>query len=193
LRDCLAARGISSLITREPGGSALAEAIRDLILRSPPVSSDAEFLLFAAARAEHIAATIQPAMEAGQWVICDRYMDSTRVYQGALGNVSQRFIRDVENHALHGVVPDLTVILDMPVDLGMARTSARGNLNRFDEAGEETHTALRQAFLDIARAEPDRCRVIDASRTPEQITDEIMKELDRRGWLANDAPATRQD
>jgi len=184
LQEALAARGITAIMTREPGGSPLAEAIREIILTAPPASPDAEFLLFAAARSEHICATIRPALEAGNWVICDRYIDSTRVYQGALGGIPGGFIRDVERHSLHGLVPDMTLILDMPVELGIARTAARGDLNRFDEAGQATHQALRQGFLDIARAEPDRCRVIDATAPPESITQQIIAQFEANGWLS---------
>lgn len=180
LADRLRQRGVSVVVTREPGGSPVAERIRDLIFVERPRSAEAEFLLFAAARAEHLATTILPALDAGRWVVCDRFIDSTRVYQGALRKVDAGFIAAVETYTLARGRPDLTLVLDLPVAVGLARTRQRGDLNRYDEAAIEHHEIIRREFLDIARRDPSRCSVIDATPGPETVAASIWAVIEER-------------
>lgn len=163
LAEALRAKGLDVVVTREPGGTPLGESIRELILANRP-ALDAEFLLFAAARAEHVAQKILPALQVGQWVVCDRYIDSTRVYQGKLAGVDARLIDVVELHTSRAAWPTLTIVLDVPPATGRARASERGDLNRYDAEHLSYHDKIRQGFLDIAAEDPDRCVVIDGSR-----------------------------
>lgn len=171
----LAARlgaGREVVATREPGGSPGAEAIRALLVqgeadRWSPVT---ETLLMYAARRDHIERVIAPALERGAWVVCDRFADSTRAYQGAAGGTDPALIRTLETAILGAVRPDLTLVLDLPVAEGLSRAGGRGDAEgRFESKGAAFHERLRQAFLDIAAAEPERCVVIDATRTPDEV------------------------
>jgi dTMP kinase len=168
----LAERGHRTLVTREPGGSIGAELIRELIVTggADRWSSMTETLLLYAARRDHIERAIAPALESGDWVVSDRFADSTRAYQGAAGGVPASLIQSLERYAVGETRPDLTLILDLPAELGLARAAARsGRENRFEGKGEAFHLKLRDAFLAIARVEADRCAVIDASQTPEAV------------------------
>lgn len=176
LQGRLAARGIAALITREPGGSEKAERIRTALLEGKvaPFGPFAEALMFYAARIDHIDKTIKPALAQGEWVICDRFADSTRAYQGALGRLDPALIGAVERVALQGFHPDLTLILDVPVDVGLARAAARRGgetSDRFEREGRGFHTRLRRAYLDIAEREPERCVVVDGGQAPEAVLD----------------------
>jgi dTMP kinase len=172
-------RGTEVVTTREPGGSPGAEAMRLLLLNGvvKPLGPTAETMIFAAARDDHVQATIEPALTRGAWVICDRFIDSTRVYQGTLGNVDRRIIRALERATIGNAMPDLTFVLDVPVEVGFARVTKRGQeKDRFEAEDVEFHIQLREAFLDLARDEPGRCVVIDASQSPETVATRI--------WLA---------
>jgi dTMP kinase len=174
----LEALGLAVLLTREPGGSSGAEIIRHVLLSGAikPLGPEAEAMLFAAARLDHVQLTIEPALEAGKWVICDRFADSTRVYQGALGKVDQRLIKALERICLGDLSPDLTLLLDLPVEAGLQRQAQRrGDTapDRFEAEDVEFHESLRQAYLALARDEPQRCAVIDAAGTKEDIAKEI--------------------
>ncbi len=176
LRQRLADAGVASIVTREPGGSPKAEAIRELLLSGAvaPHGPFAEALMFQAARMDHVALTIKPALARGDWVICDRFADSTRAYQGALGRLPRDLLEALERVALDGFRPDLTLILDVPVEIGLARAAARRGeeaADRFEREGRGFHTRLRQAFLEIAEREPERCIVIDASLAPDAVLD----------------------
>ncbi|KAB0539006.1 dTMP kinase [Pseudochrobactrum saccharolyticum] len=178
LADHLRAQGFEVVVTREPGGSAGAEAVRHVILSgaAETYGPAMEALLFAAARSDHIDQKIRPAIEAGQIVLCDRFIDSSRVYQGISGNLDPQFMRSVERIAIDGTMPDLTFILDIPADKGLARAGLRrGNevADRFEKETIATHEARRQAFLAIAAEEPQRCKVIDADRSVHEISAEI--------------------
>lgn len=153
--------GIATLVTREPGGTPLGEDLRSLILKDRPQDPVTELLLFAAARAEHMTAVIRPALDEGTWVISDRFMDSSRVYQGKLYSLEPALIGLLEKYTVSPDFPDLTLILDLPPEAGLERASARGTLSRYDAERIETHEILRQGFLEIAEAEPDRCVIID--------------------------------
>jgi dTMP kinase len=172
LAERLKLRGVDAVTTREPGGSPGAEAIRILLLNgvAKPLGPTAETMLFAAARDDHVHSTIEPALSRGAWVICDRFMDSTRVYQGALGNVDPRVIRALERVTIGNVVPDLTFILDVPVEVGMARVKSRGGeRDRFESEDLEFHIQLREAFRELAEREPKRCILIDASQNADVV------------------------
>ena len=176
----LGRHNINARVTREPGGTSYGEKIRNLVLTEHPASAVTELLLFAAARAEHLAALIRPARQTGQWVICDRFIDSTRVYQGRLGGVDPALILAIETSTVAPDMPDLTLVLDLPAQIAVQRVSARGEGNRFDAAKLEQYETLRQGFLDIARAEPGRCIVIDGSQAPETVARAIWSAVNDR-------------
>jgi dTMP kinase len=175
----LAAEGIAAIATREPGGTPTAELLRQVLLdhSAKPLGSTAEAILFAAARIDHIGNLIEPALEAGTWVICDRFADSTRAYQGAAGGLDLRFLQSLEHVTLRGLVPDLTFVLDLPAETGLARAARRRDprapADRFESETIGFHIALRQAFLAIAAAEPERCVVVDAS-APEDVVAKLV-------------------
>src|SRR5262249_18034124 len=160
---------VSVVVTREPGGSTGADIMRHVLLSgaAKPLGPVAETVLFAAARDDHVQATIKPALDAGQWVVCDRFTDSTRVYQGVLGKVDPQLIRALERLTTADTRPDLTFILDLAPEIGLARAAkrrGRGRADRFEAEALEFHTKLRAGFRDIAAAEPQRCVLIDADR-----------------------------
>jgi dTMP kinase len=161
--------GIATLVTREPGGTPLGEDIRALILKDRPQDPVTELLLFAAARAEHMTSVIRPALDEGTWVISDRFIDSTRVYQGKLYAIEPDLIALLERYTVGHDRPDLTLILDLPADAGLERAANRGTLSRYDAERIETHEALRQGFLEIATSEPERCVLIDGHLPPDSV------------------------
>lgn len=175
MRDRLAEQGIDALLTREPGGTPRAEAIRALVLNPPDGTSFsplAEALLMNAARSDHLDLLIRPALASGKWVICDRFSDSTRVYQGVTGAVPQDVLLEMEHHVVAESRPDLTLILDAPVTVALERRAARGgNLDVFEKRGLAFHEAVRAAFADIAKREPGRCALIDASLPAPKVAD----------------------
>jgi dTMP kinase len=186
--------GLRVVLTREPGGSPGAEIIRHVLLSgaAKPFGPEAEAMLFAAARDDHIRCTILPALEADQWVICDRFADSTRVYQGALGEVDQRLIKALERVSLGDLYPDLTLVLDVPVALGLKRaTRRRGSANpdRFEAETIDFHQTLRRAYLALAAGEPDRCVIIDAVAPKEKVARQVWKAVNSRLKPAGAAPA----
>lgn len=172
-------RGLAVVLTREPGGSPGAEALREIILSGAAAryGAEGEALLFSAARIDHIDQTIAPALRRGEWVICDRFADSTRAYQGAAGKIDPELLASLERVAVGACRPDLTLILDLPVSVGLARAAARRGVgeeaDRFEREGVAFHETLRQAFLAIARAEPDRCALVDASATEDEVAEAI--------------------
>ena len=165
----LAAAGQPALRTREPGGSPGAEAIRRLMLGRDGWDPLAEALLVTAARREHLVRTVRPALEAGIWVVSDRFADSTLAYQGIAQGLGEAPCRALAGLALEGLRPDLTLVLDVDPGLGTARAVGRGDANRFDAREAAFHARIRRAFLDIATAEPDRCAVLDAGRPAEAV------------------------
>ena len=175
----LAAAGLPVLRTREPGGTPGAERIRDLLLGHGPWDPVAEAMLHFAARREHVVTVIRPFLAAGGWVLCDRFADSTLAYQGAQGldrSVWQR-LADV---ALAGFAPDVTLMLDMPVEAGMARAAARSGADRYERMGAACHERVRGAFLAIAAGDPGRCAVVDASGPPDAVFAAIREVLRTR-------------
>ncbi len=179
LAERMAARGLDVLTTREPGGTPLAETYRDALLggRVAPFGPAAEALVFSAARIDHLDRLIAPALEAGRTVLCDRFADSTRAYQGVLGALDPELIAQLELVAVGSYKPHLTLILDLSPETGMARAAARraagAAADRFEGQGRAFHDALRRAFLDIATAEHGRCSIVDASGSPEDVADQI--------------------
>jgi dTMP kinase len=181
----LQALGIRVLLTREPGGSPGAEVIRHVLLSgvAKPLGAEAEALLFAAARGDHVNSTIEPALARGTWVISDRFLDSTRVYQGALGHVDPKFIRALERVTIGELKPDLTFILDVPADVGLARASKRrgeGTADRFEAEAQSFHEALREAYRALSLEEPDRFVVIDATEPKPKVADRIWSSVSQR-------------
>jgi len=181
----LEALGLGVQLTREPGGSPGAEIIRHVLLSgaAKPFGPEVEAMLFAAARDDHVQCTILPALKSGKWVICDRFADSTRVYQGILGHVDERLIKGLERVSIGDLAPDLTVILDTPVEIGLARVDSRrgeGAPDRFEAESAEFHHKLREAYLAVAAAEPGRCVVIDASAAKEEVAKQVWEAVKSR-------------
>jgi dTMP kinase len=179
----LQAAGRTVVMTREPGGSPGAEAIRDLVVNGPPErwSATTETLLMYAARRDHLERVIRPALARGEIVLCDRFTDSTRAYQGAAGGAGADLIAHLERDVLEGDLPDLTLILDLPVDEGLGRALGRGGAEaRFEAKGQTFHARLRDAFLAIARSEPGRCVVIDAAQSLEAVAADIWRAVSPR-------------
>ena len=184
LAEALKKAGIDALATREPGGAPGAEEIRRLLLSGATERWDVETeaLLMVAARRNHLVATVWPALEAGRIVLCDRFADSTEAYQGWGGGLARERILELHRLVADGFAPDLTLILDLPVQEGLARTQARaGSETRFERMSTDFHERLRLGFLDIARREPERCRVIDARGDVESVHRAILTEV--RGLL----------
>jgi len=185
LAAALQARGLATRTTREPGGSEGAEAIRALLMHGDAGrwSARAEALLFAAARADHVEKVIRPAVEAGEWVICDRYLDSSRAYQGAAGGVADADVLALHAFGSAGLLPDRTFVLTLPVAQGTRRAATRDGAatDRFAARDRAFHEAVAAAFARIAEQEPGRVRGIDASREPEAVTAAILKDL--AAWL----------
>ena len=175
----LEAAGHETVLTREPGGSALGERMRSVILDAKSINPVTELFLFAAQRSEHLAETIQPALARGCWVISDRFMDSTRVYQGDLGGVDRTLIAEVERLSVSRR-PDLTLVLDLPSAMGRSRALSRGQANRFDEQSLAKQEIVRQGFLAIARAEPKRCAIVDAAQEPDAVAEAIWRIVEER-------------
>jgi dTMP kinase len=177
--------GIGVKLTREPGGSPGAEIMRHVLLSgaAKPFGPEAEAILFAAARDDHIQCTIRPALDAGKWVISDRFADSTRVYQGELGEVDHRFIKALERVSVDGLRPDLTCVLAVPAELGLRRAAGRrGGLSpdRFEAEKLDFHERLRHAYLMLAAAEPDRCVIVDASAPKKMVAKRIWQAVTSR-------------
>lgn len=181
----LTSLGIAVMATREPGGSPGAEAVRHVLLSgaAKPLGAHAEAILFAAARDDHLSQTIRPALEKGKWVLCDRFADSTRVYQGVLSNVDARIIGRLERLTVGDTRPDLTLVLDVPAEIGLERAARRrgnGAGDRFEAEALDFHKKLREAYLELAGREPDRCAVIDATPEPDAVADAIWAVVNAR-------------
>jgi len=192
LAERLRELGHDVLVTREPGGSPGAEAVRHVLLSGAAemFGTRMEAILFAAARNDHVEEVIRPALARGTIVLCDRFMDSSRVYQGVTGNLEADYIEALQRVAVNGVIPDCTLILDIPAEIGLERARKRASAvtapDRFEKEEMQTHEKRREAFLDIAAREPDRCHVVDALRSEDEIAEDIAAIVDRRlGPAAN--------
>lgn len=185
LGAALRAAGVDVLVTREPGGTPGAELIRQLLVEGSPERwlPLTEALLVLAARHDHVERAIAPALAAGRWVLCDRFMDSTRVYQGVAGGVGEAVIDRLHAIVFGDLQPDLTVILDVPVTIGLERRRAAAGGQRFEQMTEAFHERVRQGFLALARAEPERCTVIDATRPVEAVAAAVRDAVARRFGL----------
>jgi dTMP kinase len=185
LADRLKALGIGVVLTREPGGSPGAEVIRHVLLSgvAKPLGAEAEALLFAAARDDHVRNTIEPALARGTWVISDRFIDSTRVYQGSLGHLDPKFLRALERVTVGDLRPDLTFVLDVPAEVGLARANKRRageTADRFEAESLAFHEELRQAFSLLVMSESGRCVVIDATEPKQAVAERIWKTVHER-------------
>ena len=181
----LMALGVKVVRTREPGGSPGAELLREALLSgfAAEFGPEGEALLFTAARIDHLDNTIAPALKRGVWVVCDRFADSTRAYQGAAGKLPQSWIARLEEVAVGPLRPDLTLVLDIPPELGLERARRRsggGAADRFELEGLAFHETLRSAFLAIAATEPHRCAVIDAAKSEEEVAADIWSAVEAR-------------
>ncbi|HEY8162589.1 MAG: dTMP kinase [Methylocystis sp.] len=188
--------GLETVTTREPGGTPKAETLRGILLsgRVAPLGTLAEAALFAAARIDHIDRLIAPALARGAWVLCDRFVDSTRAYQGARGGVEPGALALLEKAAVGGLKPDLTIILDVAPEEGLARAAVRresagARADRFEAEGAGFHEGLRRAFLDIAAQEPERCCVVNGALPPDEVARVIRQLVDARFLDAEPAAA----
>jgi len=189
LSERLEAAKLPVILTREPGGSPGAEIIRHLVLSGMGklLGPEAETLLFAAARDDHVRSVILPALAQGTWVLCDRFFDSTRVYQSRVGHVAPALVNAMTRVTIGDLKPDLTIILDVPVEIGLKRAAARrgnGAPDRFESEDVKFHEALRDAYREIANAEPERCVVIDANADVDTVAGEVWTAL-RDRFLVN--------
>lgn len=187
LAEHLRAAGIETVTTREPGGTPKAERLRRVLLsgRIAPLGPLAEATLFAAARIDHVERLIEPALARGAWVICDRFTDSTRAYQGARGGVDAGALALLEKAAVGDLTPDLTIVIDLPPGDGLARAALRRQAaghaaDRFEAEDDRFHEGLRRAFLDIAEGEPERCCVVNGALPLEELARAIRQLVDAR-------------
>lgn len=193
LAERLKAARLRAIVTREPGGSPGAEIMRHLVLSGMGklLGPDAETLLFAAARDDHVRTVIQPALNKGTWVLCDRFSDSTRAYQGTLGQVLPGVLNAMQRVTIGDLKPDLTIVLDLPVEVGLQRAAARrgsGAPDRFEAEDMKFHLDLRDAYRQIAAGDPQRCVLIDADADPDTVATRVWNAL-RETVLKSPAPA----
>ncbi len=185
LKNFLENKGVSVVLTREPGGSPAAERLREALLGLPEKlgswTADTECLIHFAARCQHIADVIEPALSKGHWVICDRFTDSTIAYQGYASGVDQSRIRSLQHWALKDFEPDLTIILDLPVEAGLSRAASRGSASDiYERRTKEFHNSVREGFLDIAAKNPTRCYLVNADREASVVAASIRQAIDKR-------------
>ncbi len=185
LADRLNGSDLRAIVTREPGGSPGAEIMRHLLLSGVGklLGAETETLLFAAARADHVQHVIKPALDRGIWVLCDRFTDSTRVYQGKLGKVNPKLINAMERVTIGNLKPDLTLVLDVPVAVGMARAiKRRGKVvaDRFEQENFEFHETLRDAYRQLVADNPTRCVLIDANADPDTVASRVWETVRQR-------------
>ena len=172
-------KGQSLLLTREPGGTPLAEEIRELLLakREEEVDAKCELLLMYAARIQHITQKIKPALDKGQWVLCDRFSDASFAYQGAGRALGLEKLVELNQWVLEGFKPDLTILLDLPVEIGLSRAHQRGPVDRFEAEKLEFFEQVRQGYLRIAEQEPERVKIVDASGSLTDVQQQIEQVL----------------
>jgi dTMP kinase len=187
IRDFLQQQGYAVVVTREPGGTQLGERIREAILSAPAgsLSATTEVLLMYAARAHHIERVIRPALAAGKWVVCDRFVDATLAYQGAGRNADPELLQDLSKAVLQNLQPDLTLLLDAPLDIGFSRIRHR-EMDHFEQEGREFFERVRAEYHAIATREPERVQVIDAAQTEEDVQLSLRVALQR--FIVRHAP-----
>lgn len=171
IETCLQAASINFVLTREPGGTAVAEKVRSILLEKTGenINSVSELLLIFAARSQHLSEFISPALEKGQWVLCDRFTDATYAYQGGGREMDETLIGQLENIVQAGTQPDYTILLDAPVEIGMERAQNRGELDRFEQEELAFFSRVRNKYLEMAEGFPQRYRVINASRPLKEV------------------------
>ncbi|MEQ8428377.1 MAG: dTMP kinase [Gammaproteobacteria bacterium] len=171
--------GNEVVVTREPGGTRVGEKLREILLdnSNTQLSDDAELLIIFAARAQHLQQVIRPALNAGQYVLCDRFTDASYAYQGGGRNMSTERIRQLEDWAQQGLKPDLTILFDLDVATGLRRAGKRGDADRFEQEHVDFFERIRQCYIDRASAEPERFRVIDAASTVDNVKQQILEVL----------------
>lgn len=189
----LAALGLEVVRTREPGGSPGAEIIRNILLSgiAKPLGAETEAMLFAAARDDHVRSVIVPALASGKWVVCDRFVDSTRVYQGVLGHVDPKLIRSLERVTVGPAMPDLTIVIDVPASVGLARATRRragGPADRYESETIDFHERLRAAYRALAAEEPARIVLVDG-RPPRDVVAARIWEIVEQRLAPGRAPA----
>lgn len=192
LRGRLEAAGVAVIVTREPGGSPGAELIRELLLSgaAEPFGPTVETALFFAARSDHLKSTIEPALDRGTWVICDRFTDSTRAYQGQTSPEVARFIEELDKAVVGDTQPDATILLDLPAVEGLQRARTRsgesgGDHDRFEARDIAFHEIVRQTFRDIAASNPDRFLMVDASGPADEVGDQVWRLISERFGLTS--------
>jgi dTMP kinase len=180
LEEHLTGKGHTVVVTREPGGPPIAETIRRILLdpANSALSPTTELLLYEAARAQHVDQLIRPALESGNIVLCDRFADSTTAYQGAARGLPRETVLRLHQVATRGTWPDLTIVLDLPPEEGLKRAGALGAPDRLEKEPLEFHQRVREGFLELAQAEPDRVKVIDAAQAIERVAEEISRLVD---------------
>ena len=180
VEDYLKQAGIDVVVTREPGGTPLSEKIRDMLLdaRQVAISEDTELLMMFAARAQHLNELIIPALEKGQWVLCDRFTDASYAYQGGGRGIDESRIADLEQWVQGNLRPDLTLLLDMPIDEGLERAGKRSAPDRFEQEKQDFFEKVRNCYLDRAKRYPERFRVVDARPAIEQVQQQITEALE---------------
>lgn len=180
MRAHLESRGVTVRVTREPGGAPLSESLRELLLDPANLGMDAdtELLLVFAARAEHLAKVIRPALTAGDWVLCDRFTDATYAYQGGGRGIDPARIAVLENWVQGDLRPDLVIVLDIDPEAGLARAATRGDKDRFEREEAAFFSRVRENYLERAKAAPDRYRIIDAGAAQESVRERILKALE---------------
>lgn len=184
LEERLVAEGRTVVVTREPGGTPLAERLREVVVHAgdETLSAESELLVMFAARSVHLDSLVRPALARGDWVLCDRFTDATYAYQGAGRGIADEHIRALERIVQRGLRPDLTLLLDVPIDVGLERARTRRGAaaaDRFEREGREFFERVRARFLAIARAEPERVRVIDANQPVARVAQAIAREIER--------------
>lgn len=181
ISDLLKSAGKQLVTTREPGGTPLAEDLRDLLLshKHTGMQDDTELMLMFAARAEHLGSKIKPALAAGQWVLSDRFTDATYAYQGGGRNISLQRIQTLENWVQQGLMPDLTLLMDLPVEVGLERASKRSAPDRFEKEKMAFFERVRQSYLDIAQRQKQRVVVINANQMLDKVTEDITQSIKR--------------
>jgi dTMP kinase len=181
VRGWIERAGHRAVVTREPGGTPLGEAVRAILLGDHAIAPKAELLLLFAARAQHLREVIEPNLAAGRWVVCDRFTDASYAYQGAGRGLARGFVESLEFHVQQGLVPDLTLLLDAPVEVGLARARTRGAADRFEREERAFFDRVRQAYLEQARRHPERIRIVDASEPLADVRANIDRQLN--AWL----------
>lgn len=185
LSEYLAKKGVAHAVTREPGGGEISEAIRKVILNGKftSMTDECEALLYAAARVQHLADTVEPALNEGKLVLCDRYIFSSYAYQGYGRGLDMEFLENINSYAVHNFMPDVTLFLDIPPVLAFARKHGADENDRMEQAGTEFHTRVYEGYKKLLKEYPDRIRAVDGRKTPNEVFEEILSALKEKCCL----------